>query len=357
MPTSIDSTGRHEGPRWGHAGSVGGRPVVETVDELLDGATRVGAHETPTTRSGSVFEAVEVGGERCIVKYVHPDLDFTMRVSGDVGCRPRTVWELGLMDAAPAVIDHAVLGAARWGRGGFGVALLMRDVSADLVPECDDAIGEEQHLTFLDSCAGFAAATSGWADDPDDPRLLPYWLRWSWFAPQHLEVERALGFPEPVPRIALEGWERFDARAPAKVRDGVAALLRDPSPLVDALEPTPSFLLHGDWKLSNLGVAPDGRTVLLDWAYPGEGPIAHELGWYLALNRARLPTGWTKEATIDAFEAALRRHGVDTAGWWRHQVRLCLLGTLVQFGWEKALGNDEELRWWCDRAADGLAAL
>jgi aminoglycoside phosphotransferase (APT) family kinase protein len=37
---------------------------------------------------------------------------------------------------------------------------------------------------------------------------------------------------------------------------------------------TPTTFLHGDWKLGNLGVAP-GRTVLLDWTYPGIGPIAY----------------------------------------------------------------------------------
>jgi RNA polymerase sigma factor (sigma-70 family) len=104
-----------------------------------------------------------------------------------------------------------------------------------------------------------------------------------------LAVERDPRFPEPVPRIALDGWERFAARAPRAVREGVGELLREHGPLVDALRATPSTLLHGDWKLSNLGTAPDGRTVLLDWAYPGKGPVAHELSWYLSLNHARLP--------------------------------------------------------------------
>ena len=51
--------------------------------------------------------------------------------------------------------------------------------------------------------------------------------------------------------------------------------------------------------------------ILLDWAYPGEGPVAHELAWYLALNRARLPVGHSKESTIDDLRSALERRGVD----------------------------------------------
>ncbi len=76
-----------------------GHPLAASVEELLDGAEHRGRHATAATRSGAVFESVVVDGERCVVKYVHPDLDFTMRVSGDLGCRPRRVWELGLVDA------------------------------------------------------------------------------------------------------------------------------------------------------------------------------------------------------------------------------------------------------------------
>ena len=30
---------------------------------------------------------------------------------------------------------------------------------------------------------------------------------------------------------------------------------------------------------------------------------------------------------------------------------------MIMLGWEKALGDDAELGWWLDRAADGLARL
>ena len=97
--------------------------------------------------------------------------------------------------------------------------------------------------------------------------------------------------------------------------------------------------------------------MLLDWAYPGEGPACHELVWYLALNRSRLPVGHSKETTIGEFRDALERHGVDTAGWWERQLGLCLLGGLVLFGWEKAWGDDDELRWWCSAATAGTQLL
>ena len=126
------------------------------------------------------------------------------------------------------------------------------------------------------------------------------------------------------------------------------------APLAAAVRATPSCLLHGDPMASNMGTTAAGRTVLVDWAYMGEGPACHELGWYLALNRANLNV--SREDTVEMFRAALDRHGVATSGRWDRQLDLALLGNLVQFGWEKALG-DHELGWWCDVAREGLRRL
>ena len=95
-----------------------------------------------------------------------------------------------------------------------------------------------------------------------------------------------------------------------------------PTSLGDALRTTPLTFVAGDWKLGNVGRRPDGRTILLDWAYPGEAAPCWDLTWYLALNRARLPE--SKEATIDHYRERLEHHGVDTADWWDRQLGLSL---------------------------------
>jgi aminoglycoside phosphotransferase (APT) family kinase protein len=96
--------------------------------------------------------------------------------------------------------------------------------------------------------------------------------------------------------------------------------------------------------------------VLLDWELPGRGAPVSDLAWYLAINCRRLPQ--TKEATTSAYRAALERHGIDTTPWWDRQLALCLLGALVQFGWEKALGGyDDELAWWEAKALDAAHLL
>lgn len=331
------------------------RPVASSVNELLADVNRRESWRPAETRSGTNFERVWVGDEPMIVKYLHLDDDFTMRVSGDIGARGLRAYAAGLYDAASEHIDHGIAGMAGGvGRNGWGSAILMRDLSGELATTTDAPWTEAEHDGFIRAMAAMCAATWGWEDDLG---LLPYEGRWQFFGEAMILGDRGLGWPERVPQIADEGWHRFAERAPSAVAEGVLALWRDVSALAEALAATPSCFLHGDWKNGNVGRGADGRTVLIDWVYLGEGPACHELGWYLALNRAKLPPGRTKEAVIDEFRSALEAAGVVTDGWFDRQLRLALLGAVVQFGWEKAFGDDDELAWWCDRAAEGLDLL
>lgn len=323
-----------------------------SVDELVAGASERAPLGGTDGKSGSLLERVVIDGERFVLKHLHPDADWTMRGFGDIGCRPVEVWTSGLLDAVPPTIDHAVVGAAAGlGRNGWGGALLLRDVSEHLIPEGDAPLSLEDHRQLLDHLADLSAAF--WGAD-GTPELLSLESRWSAFNPGWLAAEEERGWPDAVPRIALGGWARFAERAPSDVLDLVECLRQDVDPLVRAVRETPLTFLHGDWKLGNLGVAP-GRTVLLDWTYPGIGPVAYDLAWYLSLNRSRLPE--SKEASIDALRQALEARSLATDGWWERQVDLCLLGALVQHGWEKALGDEDELGWWCDRGRDGARHL
>ena len=332
------------------------RQLASSVEELLADAERRETFVNPDGRSSAAFERVWIDGAPHIVKYVHADDDYLLRVGGDLSSRSVLAWADGLLDAAPGLVDHAIVGASLGhGRNGWGAAILMRDVSDELLPGGDTEVPADQHAAFLDHVAGFCAASWGWRDDRSHPRFLPYATRWEWFGHAAIEGERHLGWPERVPRIADEGWRRFAERAPGDLVRLVDALRHDVTPLADALRTTPSCFLHGDVKASNTGTTPDGRTILIDWAYVGEGPACHELGWHLALDRSRLPI--SKEATIEAFRAALERHGVDTDRWWDRQLDLCLLGTVVQHAWEKALGDEDELAWWCAAARAGADRL
>jgi hypothetical protein len=341
-------------------GSTGGAPdliprsALASVDDLVAGATTRAPFRHADGKSGSTFERVEIDGRRYVLKVMHVDDDWIARSLGDLACRQVTVWTSGLLDALPASIDHTVVGAAHGlARNGWGAALLMHDVAEHLVSEGDDPVPLDQHGAFIGHMAELSAQFWGWTDTVG---LTPPTIRWSFFGPGMLACERARGWPHEVPALAERGWQAFGERVPADVHAAVDAVRQEPSLLAQAVATTPATFLHGDWKMGNLGSHPDGRTILIDCAYPGEGPACHELAWYLATNRARLPE--TKEGAIARFRRSLAGHGVDTdAGWWDRQLDLCLLGAVVQLGWEKALGDDDELGWWTDRAREGARRL
>jgi len=329
------------------------RPVASSVQELIVGATHREAFLSTDSKSGSSFERLVIDGQPRVLKHVHPDHDWTMRFCGDLGCPPVQVWTAGLMDVLPERIDHATIAVAGGlGRDGRGAAILMRDVGADLVPAGDTPLSLAAHAGYLDDLAALSARMLGWRDQIG---LVPLAARWGWFGPDCMAGEAARGWPDLVPRVAAHGWEQFAHTATPAAYDIVTALRRDPTPLVAAASATPMTFVHGDWKLGNVGTGRDRRTVLIDWTYPGQAPPCYELAWYLALNSARLPE--PKQAAIARFSDGLRRHGVDTTGWYSRQAALCLLGALVIFGWEKALGPEPELHWWCERAIEGASWL
>jgi thiamine kinase-like enzyme len=148
-------------------------------------------------------------------------------------------------------------------------------------------------------------------------------------------------------------WERLAAADPA-THAVLSTVVEGPRPLVQALSSTPRSLVHGDWKGGNLGIAADGRIILVDWAFPGIDAPCADLGWYLAVNCDRLPEG--KDATIERYRNALERHGLQTSAWWDRQLPLALLGAAVQLAWSKC-DQAEELAWWAGRVAEGSALL
>ena len=308
------------------------------LDELLAQAERRQPWAPDDSRSGARFERIVIAGEPYVLKYQDPRDDWLLRSAGDDGRSYVRLWEGGLLDRLPPVLDHAVVAAAYDGSVGM---VLFRDVSKMLLV-ADAPFSAAQHLRFLDHMAQLHATIWGWRDDLG---LTPLRGRYLMFSPGVAADEAARGNDAVVPRAMAEGWRRLPVESPV-MADSVLPLLGDPSPLVRALAGVPHTLVHGDWKAANLGTHEDGRTVLLDFGEaPGEASPLADVSWYLALNSALLPE--SKDAALDSYRRSLERHGVATTDWWSAAVALELLGCMLQFGWEKALGGPgPELSWW-----------
>jgi len=325
-----------------------------TANPVTEFLTRASSRESVSPEDGkstSDFERVTIDGQRFFLKRLSPASDWIMRVTGDHVHRPYLIWQAGIMDKVPSFIDHTVVAMEISGVGDDAeLSVLMRDVGSHLVPEGDAPVRPAQHQGFIDHLADLSAAFWGWEDSVGGLTTMAERIRF--FDAANVARELAVAKP-PGPIVAAHaGWRLLPERAPALA--GVAhAVQADPEIVTRPLAATPFTFLHGDWKMGNLGTHPDGRTILIDWAYPGSGPPCWDLCWYLALNQARMPE--TKEVTIARFRDALERHGLDCASWFETQLDLCMIGIMATFGWEKALGEDDELQWWDRRVADAVA--
>jgi len=301
-------------------------------------------------RSGAVFERVVVGPDRYFVKQLSFASDWLMRASGDDVYRQYLVWQAGIMDQSPDCIDHTVVAMGLEGAGDDAVlTIVMRDIGEFLVPPGDAIVPAGQHAGFI---AHMAALHRAFWDWDDQVGLTTMAQRVRLFAPDTLATELAAAEVPVVAAAAAAGWTALPRRSPLLWQ--LARLVHDrPEVITGPLSRTPRTFLAVDWKMGNLGTHPDGRTILLDWAFPGAGPACWDLCWYLALNRARLPE--PKEAVISRFRAALEDRGIGTSSWWQRQLDLCMIGIMATFGWEKALGDAGELSWWEAAVADAAS--
>jgi hypothetical protein len=333
--------------------------------ELLAGVTERTVLDGAPGKSGARLERVIIGGRRYVLKHLDLSEDWTTRASGSLRGVSLELWERGILARLPGCINQPIVGAAPEQRGPRpgdgrawppGCVLLMHDVTPWLVPATDEPIPLAQHQRFLRHMAELHAAF--WACGPEldvVPEMHRYLELSPWMAQAEAFMRSATGDSHLVPQLVAQGWPLLAQVAPAAAAV-VNPLAHDPGPLVDALAATPHTFVHSNWKLDNLGTDDEGRTVLLDWEQSGVGAPLSDLAWYLAINCRRLPQ--PKEASITVYREALEDCGIDTGEWWDRQLALCLLGALVQFGWEKALGGyDEELAWWEAKAVQAAPLL
>jgi hypothetical protein len=327
--------------------------VLTRIADLLDGLGSLAPLPDAPGKSGATLSRALRNGHRYVVKIADGRTDWTQHASGVLGGPIVPLWQRGILSRLPDCINQPIVGVACEGMGGRRrTAVLMDDVGQWLIPPTDDAIPLTVHQLQMTHLATLHATL--WAPGPEFD-VVPEMHRYLELSPWTAQAEAAIGSDHLVPSLIDRGWRRLPQVAP-RAATIVGPLSLDPGPLVAALARTPQSFVHGNWKLDNLGLDDRGRTVLLDWELSGIGAPCSDLAWYLAINCRRLPQ--SKEAAIEDYRAALEAVGVDTAPWWDRQLALCLLGALVQFGWEKALGGyDDELAWWEDKAVDGARYL
>jgi aminoglycoside phosphotransferase (APT) family kinase protein len=268
--------------------------------------------------------------------------DWIMRATDDAACR-----ECEFALAAPALPGPVMTPALAVSRHGDGHALLMRDISSDLI-DPGQPITEQRLNAVLAAMAALhrTPPPSGISWCGLEPRL-------SLLTPSGARVAQRYG--HPIGDTVLAGWTLFGRHATPGAVAFIHALFADLSPLLSALDQMPRAFLHGDMKLDNIGVDPLGRVWLIDWAMTLVAPAAIDFGWFLAINSRRLPV--TLDEVMDRYAAAAALPAPERR---EHDAMTVICGLLLR-GWRKALdaedGQPQELRWWCDRVAGAASCL
>jgi hypothetical protein len=227
----------------------------------------------------------------------------------------------------------------------------MRDVSDALVPGDRTldrgsvqrvlAAMAELHLTF-------------WGER--FPDLCSLEDRYQLLSPRTARREEQRG--GPVGETINRCWEVFSELVPDDIATAILTLADRPALLAEQLEKCEQTLIHGDVRLSNLGLS-DDRVVLLDWGErTGTAPPAVELASFIMFDAARLDV--SRDELIAEFGRLYGDRFDETA------LQLALIGGMVQLGCHPVLGivlgggeaarasAEDELAWWTSTVAKAL---
>ena len=260
-----------------------GRVTVEGLTRLSGGASR----ET------WAFDAVGADGSRAelVLRRDPPGLP------GEPGAMSREARAIGAARAAGLAVPEVLLCTDEpglWGSAG----VVMRRVAGETIARRilrDDAYRRAREV-LAGQLGAFAAGLHG-LDPPD-----------------------GLPAPDPLPGLRAELEE---SGQPSPVFELALRTLEAGLP-----QPRTPVLVHGDLRLGNLIVGPDGLRAVIDWELVHTGSPAEDLGWLCVKAwrfGSRQPAAGvgTREELLAAYRAAGGADiGLDELRWWE------ILGTL-----------------------------
>lgn len=330
--------------------------LKDTLERII-GAVIVSVEHTPlrtigyTAASHERLELTLASGERrsFVTKQVDPSRDWVARRSADAQGREamllREAALAGVWDAFECPYRGVTADASTF-------TLVMDDLTPHLFPDVREPIDEQREDALLESIAALHARF--W----QSPALaLPWLARPEQYAtllvPGCTVTESGEECLPPGLRSSVErGWAVAIERLPDDVRTLMLAPAAELAWLWTGL---PRTLLHGDVKIANLVVLPNGRVAAFDWALLGEGPSTIDLGWYLAVNATRLAR--PKHVVIDRYRAHLevRLETPISESTWSRMLQVGLVIGARMLLWSKGLaladgrpGAEQEWAWWVE---------
>ncbi len=310
---------------------------------ILDGIKEREPFAGEWGRTGAKFErGVLADGTPVVIKHIRPK-DWLIAATGGRSYMYE-VWQAGLFDRVPAQLDHAMIAMEEHGDGWIAV---MRDMSDSMLAEgC--VLTRDQSRRLITAADALHAEFWG-----ESVPALPLYEHYAAMTPKRT----AVAIDTPVPQLQRQGWALFGEVAPPDVNEVMHRLLDEPAPLVREMENYPTTLIHGDYRLHNLGLN-DDHVVAIDWEVVGEAPPAVEFAWYLIISASRIDA--SREQVIDDYRE-IAGDRFDARAW-----DLACIGALMWLGWNKAIDIVEnpdpairtqeraDLDWWVARVRESL---
>ena len=233
------------------------------------------------------------------------------------------------------------------------IAMLMNDLSEYLFPDVREPIDIKAETTILYTLASLHAAF--W-ESPEIKKI-----NWLGQPNQYLEVlgpgrQAADAFALPPAELLTNinrGWEIAFDILPGDIK---SMLLQPAEKILEHWKGLPFTLLHGDTKIANMALMPDGSIAAFDWAFVGRGPCSIDLGWYIAVNATRLAR--TKEQVISTYRAFLEsrlQYAIEEKIWLK-MIDLAVFTGAKMLLWSKgiayATGTEKgknEWDWWIQK--------
>jgi hypothetical protein len=314
-----------------------------TVAEVIASAVRREPLTDPVSAgySGAQLERLTLSdGSTVILKSSSPAMDLAMAATADPG-RAFLFALDGTYDRLPVSIDSTVLAADR---DGDLWRMVMTDVAGHLLPE-GQSISRDQSGRILRALRDLHSSFIQAEPTP----LCPLETHLTLFSPAAMRP--FVDSQNPIPRLALEAWERFDGSTPARVRAAVHAIHASPGHLATDLTARERTLTHADLAFANIGLTED-RVIMLDFALaccaPGDFDFAIYLiqnDWLIDASNDDIVSDWISLADGRADERVLR---------------LSLLAAFAEYGcWKAPDAFDpspysDTYEWWLDAARRAL---
>jgi hypothetical protein len=327
--------------------------AAPALADALEAHGLTGVPEEPMRHDGwsgaRLTRLVRADGARFVIKRDSLALDWIARVTDDVA----DLREARLVRAAPALPAPVQLPHLAAARDGDQQALLMPDLTGTLLT-WEAPVDAATVDLVLEALA--ALHRQPWHEQ------LPTNFPWTDLRRRVLLLTRrtAAGYEAaglPVGERFRLGWDAFDRQVRPPVRALIDGLTADPDPLFRALARQPDAGLHGDLKLGNVGLEPDGTVWMIDWQMTLVAPIAVELGWFLVCNVAGLPL--PPEEILERYRVLA---GIADDEAWAAQWDLAILVGLLLRGWRKGFDTEAgvvtasgkasayDLAWWGSQA-------